>query len=352
MQREKIVSINGLKGFSCIVIMLYHYRFFLLDNGIMFIDYGHYFVEVFVTISGFLIAYNYKDKIANMTFKEFFFRRYMKIMPLYWITELCMYLAVIFAMVLSGEKRQWNILQILWEFSGIYTGWFGQKELPLNNPLWTVCCILFCYMLYYLIIKISRNFSGIYIGAILFVLSSGLSIIWLTHEKIDFLFVRNEDLVRCILSFMIGVLLCEAYQRLPKRWGKRISYTLLILIIGVIACSSTSVIDDIVIEKSISSFVIFIVCPFMVYSAIYIPLFKFIFSTRILQLVGILSMDIYMWHWVVRVYLGSRPFYLEQRTWFGFCVLIITSLLVSGVSHYVVMPYIYSIRGKREKNVL
>ena len=53
-------------------------------------DYGYLAVEAFVCISGYLMAYNYKDKLNSMNFITFFKRRYLKIMPLYWITEVCM----------------------------------------------------------------------------------------------------------------------------------------------------------------------------------------------------------------------------------------------------------------------
>ena len=165
---------------------------------------------------------------------------------------------------------------------------------------------------------------------------------WKASEEMVLFFVGNEECLRCVLSFMIGVLLCEVYQRVPKCRGKVISYFWLALIIGCIVCDNR-LINGI----AETSMVIFVLCPFMICSALYIPLFEYIYSLRIMQWLGIISMDIYMWHWVVRVYLGSRPFYLEQRAGEGFCILIIAALFVAIMSHFVLVPCIYRVREKK-----
>lgn len=353
MQREKIVSISGLRGFSCLIIMLYHYRFFLLDNGLRIIDYGHYFVEVFVMISGFLMAYNYRNRIAGMNFKDFFLNRYMKIMPLYWITEICVYAAVILATVLSGEKYKWNPIQMLWELSGIYTGWFGQSAPPMNPPLWTVCCLLLCYILYYLICKVSKNCIASYIGMIMVIIFVGaFSIASMIYEGRTYSIIGSEDSLRCIISFMMGLLLYELYQKMPDWLGKVISYILIGMFIGIIAAfSNFPLTKGIDVENLIPGIVILLFCPLMLYSAIYIKPLKYLFSSRVLQFIGKISMDIYMWHWVVRIYLGSRPFYVDQNTWSGWILLIIASLTVSILSHYI-MARLYSVGANIKTAVL
>lgn len=348
MQKEKIESINGLKGISCLIIMLYHYRFFLLDKGIWIINYGHYFVEVFVAISGFLMAYNYRERLADMNFKDFFLKRYLKIMPLYWITEICMYIAEFLAVYLSGKRYHRNPLQVIWEFSGLYTGWFGQSEPPLNNPLWTVSCLLMCYVLYYFICKVSKKSNYIYLSLIFFVICCAWSALGgAPAEKHNTITIGNLDLIQCILSFMMGVLFYEVYRRIPERWGQIISWVLVGLLIGILIVLCVCNINNIgFTEKSIASIVIALFCPLMLCFAVYIRTFRYIFSAQILQSVGKLAMDIYMWHWVVRVYMGSRPIYLNERTWSGWVVLIAVSLLTSVVSHYILMPWIYDMEMK------
>lgn len=354
MQREKIVSVSGLKGFSSLIIMFYHYRFFLLNKGIEIIDYGHYFVEVFVTISGFLMAYNYRNRIAGMKFNVFFMKRYLKIMPLYWITEICVYAAVILSTFLSGEKYRWNPMKMLLEFSGFYTGWFGQTEPPVNNPLWTVCCLLLCYVLYYFICKASKNRNDCYIGLIVTIIfTSTVSLIWLVYKENYYSILGCEDSIRCIISFLMGLLLYELYEKIPNQLGEIISYILIGVFVAVInAYYNFQMIGEVNIENIIPWMVVLLFCPLMLCSTIYIKPIKFVFSGCVLQFIGKLSMDIYMWHWVVRIYLGSRPFYLNQEIWSGWVILIIVTFIVSVLSHYILMPLIYGICVKINSVVL
>ena len=354
MQREKIVSISGLRGFSCLIIMLYHYRFILLNNDIGLINYGHYFVEVFVTISGFLMAFNYRNRILGMNFIDFFVKRYLKIMPLYWITEICAYAAIILATVLSGAKYWRNPIHLLLEFSGFYTGWFGQVEPPVNNPLWTVCSLLLCYVLYYFICRVSKSRKSVYTGLILgLIFTSVVSLNWSVNKEKYYLFIGGEDSVRCIISFLMGLLLYELYEKINNQQGKIISYLLMVVfVVIIINFGSLKNVCSIDIENVTMWIVIFLFCPLVLYSAIYIKIIKEVFSGGVLQFIGKLSMDIYMWHWVVRIYLGSRPFYLNQETWSGWTILVITSITLSALSYYVFMPVIYRVIEKTKYAIL
>ena len=348
MQREKIVSISGLRGFSCIIIMLYHYRFILVNNGIGIMNYGHYFVEVFVTISGFLMAYNYRNRISGMNFMDFFIKRYLKIMPLYWITEICVYAAVILATVLSGEKYSWKPVQIILELSGFYTGWFGQAQPPVNNPLWTVCSLLLCYVLYYIICRVSNSRKAVYTGLIVTLIVAGVIALNSPIVKAGYVsIIGSEDSIRCIISFLMGLLLYELYEKVSNQQGKVISYTLMVVFaVIVIMFDNLQKLGIADIENVISWIVIFLFCPLILYSAIFINPIKYVFSRGVFLLIGTLSMDIYVWHWVVRIYLGSRPFYLDQETWSGWMILVIASIVVSALSYYVLMPVIYRVMEK------
>lgn len=93
MKRERINSIDSLKGISCLVIaFLWHYLniqsrsegmpFQSIFN--VFYNVGQYFVELFFMISGFVMAYCYKDKIdEEMKFFPYMAKRYKHLYPLF-----------------------------------------------------------------------------------------------------------------------------------------------------------------------------------------------------------------------------------------------------------------------------
>ena len=340
MQKEKIIPINGLKGLSCLIIMLYHYRFFLVDNGIKIIEHGHYFVEVFVAISGFLIAYNYQDRAQTLNFKNFVLKRYIKIMPLYWVTELLMYVAEILANMLQGKNEKWNPIYIFWEFTGLYTGWFGQTDIPKNNPLWTVCCLFICYILYYTIVKISIKSFSVYRLIITFILLGGVSLL---QDSASAIINVNEDLLYCILSFIIGLSLYEIYRNISEHFGQIVSWSLFGTFVGtIIVCYNSNLYMDIGIDNIHFFIAIFIFCPLIICSAIYIKPFRYLCSSKVLQYFGDISIDVYMWHWVIRVYMGSRPFYLNEHDGVEWLILIVVSIIVAIFSHFYFVPWLHN----------
>ena len=100
MKRDRIFSIDGLKGISCLVIaFLWHYLN-MQPKGLgmplqsifgVFYDYGQYFVELFFMISGFVMAYCYKEKIGNgEDFLPYIAKRYKHLYPIFFTTLMYM----------------------------------------------------------------------------------------------------------------------------------------------------------------------------------------------------------------------------------------------------------------------
>lgn len=78
IKKQKFTQIDTLKFFMCFAVVLFHYRCVFLGGAqadvkqIHFLRElfwnGEYAVEFFFIISGFLIAYNYKEKLPSMGF--------------------------------------------------------------------------------------------------------------------------------------------------------------------------------------------------------------------------------------------------------------------------------------------
>jgi peptidoglycan/LPS O-acetylase OafA/YrhL len=84
MNKVYFPNLNGLRFFAAFSVMLYH--FFGKD-----IINGHYGVVLFFVLSGFLITYllfEEKDKLGVIEIKKFYFRRILRIWPLYYFVFL------------------------------------------------------------------------------------------------------------------------------------------------------------------------------------------------------------------------------------------------------------------------
>lgn len=340
--KERITSIDGLRGIACIGIMLFHFEDILIKNGIWIIDYAWIFVEIFFTISGFMMAYNYKERIPNIEFGSFFFKRYLSVMPLYWLTDICMWIAMILGSAFSERMMRidsYTFLQVILEFLGIFGGWKGESVNPLNGPLWTISSLLLCYVIFYIICRISNNSKNRYSIIVYILFLSSLSIKLYLDECDSLLLLYDKDTYMYLASFIMGLILYEIYTRVSCLGGKvlAIMYWIILLSASVIIISE-GMTDLSIMGKDTSMVAIFIFCPLTILSSLYIKSIRKILSTKVFCFLGAISMSVYMWHQVVRTYVGSRPLYLDQTTWLGFFTLIFSTLLVATISKYVVEP--------------
>lgn len=209
MQKARIASIDGLRGIACLVIaFVTHYQTFY---NVSFLHYTAHFVEVFFAISGFGMAYSYKSQIFQMTFKEYFGKRYIKIMPLYWLTFVSCLLAQLFSFYQYHEfltNGTFSMNNIFLDFWGIYIGWFAGNVTPMNGASWTIHALLLCYIIYFVICKASRDSKEKYLGLICIVMClsiTGIQMRW----NVPFLFYDNS--LRAYGGFAMGALIYELY---------------------------------------------------------------------------------------------------------------------------------------------
>lgn len=95
IQKERFDSLTGLRAIFIIIVVLFHtYDVDALYciPGISYIKtYGGFFGNyMFFLLSGMMIAYNYGERIRNkeVCFKDYLWKRILKIYPLFLITNL------------------------------------------------------------------------------------------------------------------------------------------------------------------------------------------------------------------------------------------------------------------------
>ncbi|MEP6747110.1 MAG: acyltransferase [Bacteroidota bacterium] len=120
MGKEKFSSINGLRAISIIIVIIHHlelkYEIFtrlrdikLLYPVINFLTDGHFGVNVFFVISGFLITslmLQEEAKTKTVSLKNFYIRRTLRIFPAYYFL-LLFYLLIQHYGVISISHASW-----------------------------------------------------------------------------------------------------------------------------------------------------------------------------------------------------------------------------------------------------
>ena len=99
---QHFVALDSLRGVCALLVVLYHQPNGSHLTSAPFIRGSYMFVDFFFVLSGFVIAYNYAQRLRNRhDAARFMLRRFFRLMPLYYFMIL-LYLALEFAMKPSG----------------------------------------------------------------------------------------------------------------------------------------------------------------------------------------------------------------------------------------------------------
>lgn len=105
---DKIYSIQMLRGIAALLVLVHHFMQIVYNFaktnpvGDFFSRYGAFGVDIFFTLSGFIMAYTLLSK--NTTGRKFAINRILRVVPNYWFYTLLMILAGVFITNLSSAN--------------------------------------------------------------------------------------------------------------------------------------------------------------------------------------------------------------------------------------------------------
>lgn len=85
IDKNKLFTLESLRGIAAVLVALFHYP----SSSILYFDKGFYAVNFFFILSGFVISYNYENKIKN--FKDiinFQIKRFFRLYPIHFFVLL------------------------------------------------------------------------------------------------------------------------------------------------------------------------------------------------------------------------------------------------------------------------
>lgn len=192
MEKKTLSSIQTLRGIACILVVLCHTSL---------ISSGHYGVDIFFVISGFVIMYSTEKALIF-----FWQKRLKRIIPLYWfmtiITAICVYMAPhLFNLYeVSTTYLLKSLLFIPYEHSGI--------QQPVLGLAWTLNYEILFYVIFWIAIKINVKRRGI----ISIIFCCFLCIIGLIFNDLPMPLSYWTNSI--ILEFCFGIIAYEVYTKL------------------------------------------------------------------------------------------------------------------------------------------
>lgn len=110
-------NLNSLRGIAAVMVIISHLQG---DSKTLFAfeNFGGLGVTIFFILSGFLIAYLLlmeKEKFFNINIKDFYFRRMLRIWPLYFLILFFVYaiVPIVFTHYYNGEINRFSIKSLL-----------------------------------------------------------------------------------------------------------------------------------------------------------------------------------------------------------------------------------------------
>jgi len=149
-KNSKLNSLQGLRLLAFLLIYLNH-SFWLLGIGKIF-DFGARGVEIFFVLSGFLVAYNYGDRVFDCSWKNCTLYAYNKLKKFYILHFITFLLFLYYPTKeyirggLSSTKIHTLIIDCVLNIT-LLKSWYFPSAFSLNGVTWFLSTILFAYFL-------------------------------------------------------------------------------------------------------------------------------------------------------------------------------------------------------------
>ncbi|MBK1898112.1 acyltransferase family protein [Chryseobacterium paridis] len=243
--------LDGLRGVAAIMVVFFHV-FEVFSNGDhtkQIINHGYLAVDFFFMLSGYVISYAYDNCWGQMTLKDFFVRRLIRLQPMIIIGSLVgttlFYFQQTEGLGWSGISTTpvWKLLLVMVIGMTVIPvgkgldirGW--NEMHPLNGPAWSLFYEYIANIFYALIL---RKISKVVLG-VLVLISAGFTLYYaFTNSNGDMIGGWSIDdanqlrigFTRLAFPFLMGILLARTIQ---LKLTKNAFFTTSILLITIFA---------------------------------------------------------------------------------------------------------------------
>lgn len=297
-QKQYYKSFDILKFVCAIVIAcVYHYQNDFPDvtlfANLPFVNrlsvYGYMLVELFFIISGFLFFTSYFNKIKNnnLTIDSFLKKRYIRLIFVSGITTFVMFILQQSYYLKNNSFWMWgnnDLVNLLFQVSGIQF-WLEPNIVSLNNAVWYISVLLFCYIVFFYISKLVIKKKNIFIFLI------PILVAFLVQKYNLNIPLMNYNVTRGLISFGVGVFLSCLINGLKGKKNISLFSFIILFILGLLYIF----LDDSIVGN-LFLFLTFIVYPLLILFLVSIDnKLKFI-NNKFTKYLGNLSFGIYLWN--------------------------------------------------------
>ena len=322
LQMHRFLVLDSWRGISASIVVISHAYFY---SHVVYFEYLNPVIAVdfFFVLSGFVISYAYKEKVAKgLSFLGYILVRFGRLYPLHFATLIAILLSVLlqgylFPGALGLTKHPpfhndelWN-LRTLINHLLLLQAMNLQSGADWNAPSWSISVEFYAYIVYFLAFKTFTRNLALFLFAALVLVASFILIQYTDYSSM--IAIADGAFIRCLFSFSAGVMAQILFAEADRRFAlvervKAQASAMSALELGAIALFvliSGRLIPAIY-SPLVFSFLILVYAfeAGIVSRFLHLPLFK---------LLGDISYTIYMVHWIFALNISRVQKYLSEK---------------------------------------
>ncbi len=215
-------ALTGIRGIAAWAVVLYHIRLSLAGlfpaEAIAVMARGYLAVDLFFILSGFVIWYNYADRLRSgggVEARLFLWRRIARIWPLHAAILLAM-AGFVVVLAVTGRSTAGYPLGELPLHLLLVQNWGFTPALSWNHPAWSISTELAAYLVFPLIVLVAdwRRAPAALLVAIALALLAAIHLLFAVngHRALGDA-IEQLGLWRCLAAFLLGNIMCLLWQR-------------------------------------------------------------------------------------------------------------------------------------------
>jgi peptidoglycan/LPS O-acetylase OafA/YrhL len=223
-----IHALTGLRAVAAVWVVLFHYRADVLQLVPALqplepvLRAGYLGVDVFFVLSGFVLAYNYADRLGRWVPREawtFVRNRVARVWPVH-VATLHLDLLLAWAIGALGVTAGGHLRTVPTYLTNLTMThqWFTDRT-SFNAPAWSIsaewAAYLACPILLLGLARVRRAATAALLAGLCYAAMLGVFVLWARPDGN----VPHAGLLRVAAEFTAGVLLLRVHQRMPRRIG-------------------------------------------------------------------------------------------------------------------------------------
>lgn len=197
-----IYPLTSLRFFFALAVFFSHINIAnFYPNLMQWFWEGFIGVGFFFMLSGFILSYNYKDKILHgFSFKHFYLARFARVYPTH-------FLLICVALFLTNDTEK--LIHHLF----LVQSWYSDKStfFSLNSPSWSISAEAFFYFCFPMLILLRRKSILIFLTILIIVFYINISLVVNKHY-----WLYINPVIR-LAEFLLGIFLYDVFSNF-KKW--------------------------------------------------------------------------------------------------------------------------------------